>query len=359
MDKVESGDTGVATETLSDPSLDSIDIDKVSDQIGDSIFGKPEEEEGEVIKPEEGESKVEKPEGEKQVPLAPKVEGQPPQIPQAIQPPKAWAKDTHEMFGKLPPEAQQQILKRETQILEGIEMYKGDAQFGRGIKEVTAPYEPYIASRGVDAPTAIKFLLNADYKLMHAQIPERTNFFFELAKDYGIDLEQFAGLATSANDEKRSIDPEVAGLKKQVSDLTNAMTVQQERELSVARAGVSKEIDNFATAMGADGKTPLHPYFDEVAEQIVIFINAGAVSLQDAYDKAVYSNPVTRQKELDRVKTDTETKLKERQRLDALKARKATSANVKGAETTGSPTEKLGSLEETIRSTYRDIKTRS
>ena len=37
--------------------------------------------------------------------------------------------------------------------------------------------------------------------------------------------------------------------------------------------------------------TKAHPYFDEVADDIIALLKTGA-SLQEAYDKAVWANPV-------------------------------------------------------------------
>lgn len=51
------------------------------------------------------------------------------------------------------------------------------------------------------------------------------------------------------------------------------------------------------TAFAAD---PAHPYFDEVTGDIAVLISAGH-SLADAYEKAVWANPTTRQKEIARL----------------------------------------------------------
>ena len=43
---------------------------------------------------------------------------------------------------------------------------------------------------------------------------------------------------------------------------------------------------------------PAHPYFDDVANDITALLRGGgAKDLADAYDKAVWANPVTRAKE--------------------------------------------------------------
>ena len=103
-----------------------------------------------------------------------------------------------------------------------------------------------------------------------------------------------------------------------------------------ARAKTEAEVNNFAN----DGN---HPYFDELADEIAIQIKAGK-GLQDAYDTALFANPVTRAKEIARISSENAAKLKEKKRLEAEKAIKATSSNVRTIDTTRTPTEKKGAL---------------
>ena len=97
--------------------------------------------------------------------------------------------------------------------------------------------------------------------------------------------------------------------------------------------------------------------FDEVADEIALLVSQGK-SLQDAYDTAVWMNPVTRAKEQARLTSEHEAKLKETARLEALPKKRATSVNVKNGDAARTPTEPVGSLEDTIRETHRAIRAR-
>ena len=103
---------------------------------------------------------------------------------------------------------------------------------------------------------------------------------------------------------------------------------------------------------------PAHEFFDEVSEQIVPLINSG-YSLEDAYQNAIWLNPVTRQKEIDRAAKEAESKALEEAKKEAEKARKAKSANVRGRDTSRTPTEATGTMEDTLRETFREIQNRS
>jgi S1-C subfamily serine protease len=66
------------------------------------------------------------------------------------------------------------------------------------------------------------------------------------------------------------------------------------------KAAITKEVNAFAT-------DPAHPFFDEVSDDIIAILKTGA-SLAEAYEKAVWANPVTRQKEIARRQKEKDAK---------------------------------------------------
>ena len=82
-------------------------------------------------------------------------------------------------------------------------------------------------------------------------------------------------------------------------------------------------------------------------------------SLKDAYEKAVWANPVTRQKEIARIQTEAAAKLKVAASKEAEAAKRASSANVRGRETRRAPTEPKGTMDETMRDTLEKIRNRA
>ena len=103
---------------------------------------------------------------------------------------------------------------------------------------------------------------------------------------------------------------------------------------------------------------PEHEFFDEVSEQIVPLINAG-YSLEDAYANAIWLNPVTRQKEIDRTAKEAAKKAEAEAKQEAEKAKKAKAANVRGRDTSRDSTEPTGTMDDTLRDTFREIQNRS
>lgn len=260
--------------------------------------------------------------------------------------PKAWAKETHEIWAKLPPEAQAQIELREKQILDGLEQYKGDAGYGRQLREVTQPYRALLTAQGVEEPRAVQMLLNGHYKLSTGTPAERGAYLMLLAKNYGADV----GAMTAAVADAPKVDPAVAELRDQVGKLTQSLTSRDQAVLTETRAKVAKEVEAFST-------DPKNIYFDECADDIALLIKGGH-TLQDAYDRAVYANPVTRAKELARAQTETDKALRAKAAAEAEAARKAKGTNVRSRDTRRAPTEPLGTMEDTMKATFKAIQER-
>jgi hypothetical protein len=265
-----------------------------------------------------------------------------PEAPVVRAAPKSWAKETHEIWATLPPAAQEQIEKREKQILDGLGQYKGDADFGRSLRDVVTPFQPMLDAHKIDVPKAVSYLLGAHQRLTYGSPESRLAAYQELGRNLGL---------TAPDPNAPAPDPRYQALEQKVTSLESTLTEKQQREHAAMRNQVVAEVEAFA----ADKEN--HPYFDELEGDIIAMLNAG-FELKDAYDKAVWANPTTRAKEIARVQTEHEKKVRENLRLDGLKGRKAASPNVRGRDTSRAPTDPLGTMEDTMLETLREIKSR-
>jgi len=318
-----------STESVESAAPEGMDIEAAADSIGDDLFGSQRAESEE--QPAEETATTEE--------AAPVEEAAP-----ARKPPQSWAKDKHEIWAKLPADAQEYYELREQQMLQGLESYKTDAQFARQMKEVFNPHQEFLRQQGFDEVKATSYLLNAHIKLSTANEAERNDYFRKLAGAYGVNL---GGLGTDAP----QVDPAVEAMQREIASVKNALSSREKQEYEAKRAEIAKTVDAFAS-------DPAHAYFDEVAGEIMAHLQAGD-DLQSAYEKAVWANPVTRQKELARVQKESADKLKEKARLDALVAKKAAGPNVRSRDTRKAPTESMGSMEDTMKETLSNIRQRT
>lgn len=264
--------------------------------------------------------------------------------------PKSWSKDQHERWAKLDKDTQDYIELREKQAEEGITKYSRDL---RSWQEAVAPYQDVIKATGVDAPTAIKALMEA-HKQMSAQDPAaRAAYFAKIASHYGVDLSKLP-TAAAASDEP----PSVKELRERTERIEREQRARTESEQKAFREKVANEVSTFADAKDDKGN-PKHPYFDECAEHIVALINAGH-TLDQAYEQAIWANPVTRAKENARLQSENEASLRAKAKKEAETARNASRANVNSRDTRRAPqASKVGNWEETLETTMQEIKART
>ena len=136
------------------------------------------------------------------------------QAAEEIEPaPQSWPKEMHEHWSKTPKEVRDYWATREKQMYDGLEQYKENAAIGRPIRDVVAPYMPMLNARGMDVPTAVAGLLNAQYQLENNPKQAIAN----IAQAFGVNLAEIAGSAQ----QQEQVDPQIKSLQDQLAAIQN------------------------------------------------------------------------------------------------------------------------------------------
>lgn len=311
---------------------EGLDIEEAASGIATDLFG-----------PSEPVEQPEKPE-----PVAATPASEPaPDAPAVRPPPQAWKKDYHQHWGKIPAEAQVVIEEREKQMLDGLGQYKEYHSLGKAMNEAILPYMPIIQAQGVEPAKAVQALFNAHYRITQGTREQRYAEFKALGERLGI-LDHV---------QQQQVDPALKALQERQDRIESSLTKRQREEFEASKTRVAGEVNAFADAKDDKGNL-VNPYFNEVADDIIVFIGAG-MNLNDAYDKAVWANPVTRAKETARLQTEAEAKLRGKSKQEADAARRASSTNVRSRDTRRAPTEPLGTMEDTLKTTLAEVKSRT
>lgn len=261
------------------------------------------------------------------------------------EPPKTWRKEAADLWATLPPAARQEVLKREADIFKGIEGYKAEAAFGKTFRDVLAPFTPVLERYNLDPAVQVQQLMQAHHTLALGTPEQKSALFARLAQEYNIPL-------PGAPDDAAYVDPAVRDLQSQVQSLNSKLSKADEDRQAQVIAERRKEIDTFA----AD---PANAHFNDVASDMVALIQGGVCkTLSEAYEKAVWANPVTRAKEVTRQQADAAKKAQEAAAAQVEAARKATAANVRTTAKSGSATAPLGSIDDTLSESLAAIRSR-
>lgn len=252
--------------------------------------------------------------------------------------PSSWKPDAQLEFDKLPAHVQDEVLRREGDYHKGIDQYKNHAHAAQAYEKAVAPYMATIQQMGIDAPTAVAKLMQADHTMRYADPQTKQQYFANLAKEYGVDLTQVANPPAA--------DPQYQSLQQQLAqnqwELQNWKAQQSQREQSQALT----EIEKFSAE-------PSNVHFNAVRDDMATLLQNGmATSLPDAYEKAIWQRGDIRQSLIDQQRAEAQKKA-----TDAAhhQRAKAASVSVKGSSPASSGVSPVkGSLRDQLVSAFAD-----
>lgn len=239
-----------------------------------------------------------------------------PEVPAepVLKAPSSWKPDAQAAFNDLPPNVKQEVLRRESDYHKGIENYKTHAHAAQSYEKVVQPYMDTIKRMGVDAPTAIAGLLQADHTLRYSDPATKAQYFAQLAQQYGVDLQAVAN--------PPQVDPQLSALQQQIAAQNREMQMwkaqQEQQQATVAQT----EIQKFES-------DPANVHFESVKQDMAVLLRTGvATDLRDAYDKAVWQRGDIRQSLIEHQRAEAQKQaLEQAQHAKA----KAASVGVKGS----------------------------
>jgi len=306
---------------MSDES--DFDLDSGVAEIAESMgFGSQEEDIDEAIE----ETQLEEEPVVEEETLEPEIE--------AKQAPASWAKEQRDNWAKMPKEAQEYVELREKQMLDGIEQYKQGYQQAIEMQRIIEPFRGSLQKHGVSETQAIQNLFGHHIALTEGSTESRQAAFVALGQNLGLIPQEGRAQA----------DPMTQELQQRLERIERQEQQRLQHLQQQHYSKIEQEVSDFAN----DAK---NEYFEEVADDVIMLLKTG-LNLQSAYDKAVWSNPATRAKEL--LKT---TKAQTEKATQSAKiAKKAMSANVRPINSSKSSNEPAQSWDQTMAETLASLR---
>lgn len=265
------------------------------------------------------------------------------QLPTVREPPKSWKKEMHPSWGGLSAEVQDYIEQREKEALDGITQYRTAAQHAATYNSIISPYAQVLQGQGFQSiDQALQAVLNTYSQLSTGTPEQRGKALQAIAKRFGIQ---------QAQDDDTYIDPVTKGLLDKVSSLETTIKSQETRAAEQIRAEMLAKTNAFFN-------DPKNEFVSEVADDIVRLIGTG-MDLDEAYQAAIWANPVVRGKQLLKIKKEAEEQALKAAKERGEKARQVASSNVPPGVDKSSSTGTNGSLRDTVKEVYRDIMSRT
>ncbi|RQS22416.1 hypothetical protein [Burkholderia sp. Bp8995] len=209
--------------------------------------------------------------------------------------PQSWNAAERAHWEKIPAEVQAVITRREEEAHRGITRLGQDAAFGQKLRDIISPYLPIIRAEGGDEAGAVKDLLQTAYVLRSANPEQKIQLFRQLAGQFGVDL-------SAAAQGVREVDPEVAALRQELTQVRGYLANTEQQQHQQVEASAQQMIDAFA----AD---PKNEFYEEVKPLMGQLLVAGrAQTMQDAYEQACWATASVRSTLMQRQQADAEAK---------------------------------------------------
>lgn len=256
-----------------------------------------------------------------------------------------WRPEAAAEFASLSPRVQEEIIKREEDIIKGIDGYKASAAFGDSFRRTLEPYMETLQRLKIDPAEQTGRLMQAQYTLAFGSPEQKGQLLLQIAQDYQIDL---SSLAVS----QPFVDPQVQDLQNQIREVQSQLSNAQRLQAQASRAELQRTVEAFA-------QDPANQFFDDVSGEMEMLLKSGAAKdLKEAYEKAIWLNPAIREKELARRQAEKAEAQRKADVEKVEKARKASAANVQTAAKGGSAATPLGSMDDTLAETLAAIRSR-
>ena len=216
-------------------------------------------------------------------------------------PPSSWKRDYHEVWQTADPRLQEYAYKREEEMRAGIEPLRSKAQFADQINEAIEPYMNTIRGQNLDAPSAVKALMEADHNLRYSSQEQKMAHFANLARAYGVDLN-----GVSSQSQNAPIDQNYYAVKNELNNVRGEIANFKQQQEQAENQSMLGEINSFANKA---------EYFEEARPVMIQLLQSGvAGTLEEAYEKAI------------RLNDDIFSQTQQRSQADAA-AQKSSSAN--------------------------------
>lgn len=240
-----------------------------------------------------------------------------PNAPAKRKAPSSWKPEVAAKFDLADPDIQEEILRREGDFHKGWQQLRGSVQQAEAINKEVQPYMATIRSLGATAPQAIGHLLNLDHQLRHGTQDQKLGVVRHVMQSAGLDPDEFFGERKEVNPELQPILQELNQVKSAYQQMQDAANRRELQEINSSLSGFSTDKPHFEVVR------------NRMADLIELSAQQGqALSLDDAYDRAIWENPEIRQTLISERETAAEQRA--RQAAQATRARTA-AASVNGA----------------------------
>ena len=250
-----------------------------------------------------------------------------------VQSPQSWSplvRDEH--WAKLPAAVQQEVLRREQEVIQAFRQVAPARQLGEQFYNAIQPFMPAIQAEGVEPITAVTNLMQFATRMRMGTMGEKAATLAQIVNTYGVDIQALDSALAGVAPQPQA-DPRQAVNQAVQQALLPIYQAAQQRQQMVQRqadTAASTELETFA----AD---PKNRFFNDLRRDMADMIDMAAnqgrdLSLQEAYDRAGMLHP-----EISKTMIAERQGASAHQLTAAAQRAKASAVSVRGTAPVGNP----------------------
>ena len=201
----------------------------------------------------------------------------------AAKPPRSWSAEAKAAFAQLPEPVKQDVLRREKEISQGLEMAAPARKHYESFQEVVKPFQPLFDAYGISDPLpAIRTLLTTRATLEIGTPEQKAQLLANLVHEFGVDVQQLDAQLVKKGPVRPFAPARPAPVQQRDPEVQALLNEFKAARVAKAEAEVAT-VENL-------------PHFDELREDIADVVEAFAtngkkISLENAYKRALAMNP--------------------------------------------------------------------
>lgn len=214
----------------------------------------------------------------------------------AVKPPVSWTPEAREEWGKLPQRAQQEIIRRENQINEGLRVTAEARQFQSQMQQLIKPYLPMIQAENATPVQAIDSLFRTAAILRTAPPQQRAQAVADMIIAHGIDVAALDGILSTRMqggvprpDPMQGILQQIDQRLRPVQDFMSTIQQKRQEQSQITQQQAQEALEQFF-------EDPAFEFARDVADDMADLLDMAAkrgqtLSLPDAYRRATLAHP--------------------------------------------------------------------
>jgi hypothetical protein len=218
---------------------------------------------------------------------SPAVEPEPVKEPRFKQP-ESWKPAAREHWGKLPPEVQEDVHRRETEISQALQNTVGARRFTEAFSQMIRPYEQMLRVENTNPIQAADELFRTSAVLRMGTAEQKATLVANIVKRFGIDIEDLdrALVGETIPDQNGKLQQLIQQQLAPVNQFMSQIEQMRQQRAMNSTQEVDKEIAAFSSK----------EFYGDLRETMADLMDVAArqnkeLTLQQAYDRALALNP--------------------------------------------------------------------